>query len=994
MKSCAVLLLALAMPVLAADFPTPYDSEKDLRAKPLTPEEAAAAYQAPPGMKVNVFAAEPDVRNPIAAAWDRKGRMWVAENYTYAERELRFDLNLRDRLLILEDTDGDGKAEKPKVFSDQLQMLTSVEIGKGGVWVMCPPQLLFIPDANGDDIPDGPPIANLDGFTVAQSNYHNLANGLRWGPDGWLYGRVGHSCPGNLGVPGTPDDQRVPVKGGIWRFDPDRGVVEVLTHGTTNPWGHDWDQHGEGFFINTVNGHLWHLIPGAHFKESGGNDPNPAVFERLDHHADHWHYDTGKSWADSRNGMADSFGGGHAHCGVLIYQGLPESLNGKLMTLNLHGRRVNVERLERYGAGYIGRHEPDILQSKDPWFRGIDLIQGPGGAVYILDYSDTGECHENTGVHRNSGRIFRVSHGDAPKTDLSMLANPSVENVMALHQAPEWYYRQARRIIQPDRLPEDMLKLWKDSPVYQLRVMWSLHAGGKLSRPMLTEAMKHPNEHVRAWAIRLLMDKEPLDTGKFGPLPHFQYHTDAETLALLKGMARDPSGLVRLTLASSLQRLPVAERASLAALLAARAEDAKDHNLPSMIWYGMIPAANANPAVLTEVAQATVWPDTLRWMTRYAAGKMEKNPAPLNDLLTLAMRKPATHLAPTIAGLSEAMRGRRKAPKPANWDAIVSATSKTDLEAAVLDLSAVFGDGRALDQIQRVALDPKADLLDREAALRTLIDAQPANLREVCEKLISERGLTVAAARGLAKFEDGNVGTILAKSFPRLGAADRPALMEVMVSRKAFASAMLDAMASGAIKKAELSAFQARQLRALSDDALNARLVEIWGELRDSSADKAELMAKMKSQLTPQVLASANLPAGRQLYAGICAACHKLYGEGGIIGPNLTGSGRANLDYLLENIVDPSAVVSADYRMTMLKLKDGRILSGVSAGQTEQTVTVQTPAEKVTVEKSGILETQVSPVSMMPEGLLQVFSAEQVRDLIAYLMHPSQVPLE
>ena len=184
MKSLACLVLFAATCALASDFPQPSNTEPDTTTPLMPAAEAAAKMRVPPGFKVSVFAAEPDVQNPIAMAWDARGRMWVAENYTYAEKAKRFDLGLRDRVIILEDADNDGRAESRKVFTDEVQMLTSVETGHGGVWLMCPPQLLFIPDANGDDVPDGAPQVVLDGFTVAKDNYHNFANGLRWGPDG------------------------------------------------------------------------------------------------------------------------------------------------------------------------------------------------------------------------------------------------------------------------------------------------------------------------------------------------------------------------------------------------------------------------------------------------------------------------------------------------------------------------------------------------------------------------------------------------------------------------------------------------------------------------------------------------------------------------------------------------------------------------------------------------------------------------------------------
>ena len=217
--------LSLGTAAHAADFPALYNTETD-PSKPLSPAEAAAKFTLPPGFKATVFASEPDVQNPIGMTWDARGRLWIAENYTYAEAPKKFDLGLRDRVLIFEDKDGDGRFDKRTVFTDQTQMLTSVEVGRGGVWAMCPPQLVFIPDKNRDDVPDGPAEVVLDGFTVPAESPHNFANGLRFGPDGWLYGRCGGTAPGDIGAPGTAAEDRIPLRGGMWRYHPERKVFE------------------------------------------------------------------------------------------------------------------------------------------------------------------------------------------------------------------------------------------------------------------------------------------------------------------------------------------------------------------------------------------------------------------------------------------------------------------------------------------------------------------------------------------------------------------------------------------------------------------------------------------------------------------------------------------------------------------------------------------------------------------------------------------------
>ena len=188
---------------LAGDFPDPPNTGS-VSTLPLAPAAAAAGFRVPEGFRVNVFAAEPEVRNPVAMAWDTRGRLWVAENFTYSDSTQIFDLRLRDRVLIFEDTDADGRADKRTVFIDNVQRLGSVELGLGGVWLLCPPQLLFVPDRDGNDVADGPAEVVLDGFAVVRENYHTFANGLRWGPDGWLYGRCGASSPGEIGARAAP----------------------------------------------------------------------------------------------------------------------------------------------------------------------------------------------------------------------------------------------------------------------------------------------------------------------------------------------------------------------------------------------------------------------------------------------------------------------------------------------------------------------------------------------------------------------------------------------------------------------------------------------------------------------------------------------------------------------------------------------------------------------------------------------------------------------
>ena len=1049
-------LLVMVFSAAASEFPLPYNSEPD-KSGPMPAAEAVARMKLPPGFKATVFACEPDVQNPIAMAWDGRGRLWVAENYTYAERALKFDLHLRDRVLIFEDKKGNGHFDTRKVFTDEVQMLTSVEVGYGGVWLMCPPRLIFIPDRNGDDVPDSAPEVVLDGFTVPSENYHNFANGLHFGPDGWLYGRCGASCPGEIGSPGTPPERRIPMRGTIWRYHPQRKVFEALTCGTTNPWGHDWNEHGELFFINTVNGHLWHDFAGAHFVRPHTIDPNPRAYGLIDQHADHWHFDTAEGWSKSREGKADSYGGGHAHVGMMIYLGdnWPAEYRGHLFTLNLHGLRANQEILERKGSGYVGHHGQDFFFAGDPWFRGMELSYGPDGGVFMLDWSDTGECHESTGVHRTSGRIYKITYGDPKPPQVGDLAKLNSSELVKLQLHPnEWFARHARlelagraaarpleiRHAQKDQslltlagTAKQLRKLFdkQSDPAVKLRALWCLNGIGAADQKFLQAQLVHPNEHVRAWAIRLLTDSWPLDTvlskrplsppensipepGKFG-------FSDVQA-QLVRIAKSDPSGLVRLVLASTLQRLPVSQRIPLATALASRAEDAEDHNLPLLIWYGLIPVGDSDPAALASLAAHCTLPITRKFIARRLAEDIDKNPAPLNELIQLATAQPKTLRTPSrsyttlqhdlLDGMAEALTGWRKAKKPATWDAFArqielapnnpspiggpggtrGANTGTLIER-VRNLGVLFGDGRALDDVRKVVLDQKADLSVRKSALQTLIDSQPPDLRELCEGLLNVQFLNPVAARGLSGFDDPAVGVKLVRAYRQFHLSERPQLLATVVSRPSFANALLDAVAEGRIARADISPFHARQIRSLNDPLLNKKLGKVWGELRDSAGQNQQVITKWRSQLTPATLANADLGQGRIVFNLACAACHTLYGEGGKVGPDLSGAGRDNLDYLLENIADPSAVVSADFRMSILKLKDGRIFNGLLSAQTDRTITVKTMTETLTVERSEIESLEGSSQSLMPEGLLEALKPEQARDLIGYLMHQTQVPL-
>lgn len=598
--------------------PAGIKNSQDPKDVPLTPQAALKRIQVPDGFNVMLFAGEPHVRQPIAFDFDDRGRLWVAECYSYRT----WKPNGKDRILIFEDTDNDGQFDKRKVFWDKGNYLTGLTLGFGGVWICNSPTFSFIPDRNGDDVPDSEPIVLLDGWS--NKGVHNVLNGLTWGPDGWLYGCNGITAPSKVGKPGTLEDARVEMNCGIWRYHPTRQTFEVVAHGTTNPWGLDFDEYGQGFFTNCVIEHLWHLIPGAHYKRMFGEDYNPYVYRLMSSCSDHLHW-AGKDWTKSRGGQGkhDKLGGGHAHCGAMIYlaHNWPEKYRGRIFTCNVHGNRVNQDVLSREGAGYTGTHAADFLDANDPWFRGIELKYGPDGGAYVSDWTELGECHDKDGVHRDSGRLYKVVYGQPSAVpqrlrDLTKLSDLQLVTLQS-HQNV-WFVRHARRILQEraaarnidsnavQRL-EDMLT-GGESGLQRLRAAWTLYVIDRSPEDRLAEVLaKSKDERVRSWAIRLIVDKSQ--------------PSDSAYKLLLEMAEHDSSNNVRLELASALQRLSLSRRWELAEKLAAHAEDADDKDLPLMIWYGVEPLVAQDSQRALKLAITSKIPLVRQFIARRAAAK-------------------------------------------------------------------------------------------------------------------------------------------------------------------------------------------------------------------------------------------------------------------------------------------------------------------------------------------------------------------------------------
>lgn len=948
----------------------------------LPPLKAAQAMTVPEGFDVKLFAGEPEVMQPVAMCLDDRGRVWVAEAYSYPVR--RKDKDAKDRILIFEDTDGDGVHDKRTIFMEGLNLVSGLEVGFGGVWIGAAPYLMYVPMK--DDKPAGEPKILLDGWGFQDT--HETLNTFIWGPDGWLYGCHGVFTHSKVGKPGTPDRDRTPINAGVWRYHPTRHVFEVFAHGTSNPWGLDFNDYGQAFVEACVIPHCFHIIQGARYHRQGGTHFNPHTYADIKTIADHFHY-LGAT-PHGGNERSDSAGGGHAHCGLMCYLGgtWPAEYRGQLFMGNIHGRRLNVDILKPQGSGYVASHGKDFLLANDAWARFINMRYGPDGNVYVIDWYDKQACHTgNVQVwDRTNGRIYKISYRNAkPVVGIDLQKKTDLELVNYQLHENDWYVRHARRIlqeraargIQRAEATNELIKILKENKdeKRRLRALWARYVYD--GYPDVVDLLEDPSEHVRAWYIRLLGDTYEM--------------RGVRANKIAASAKRAPSPVVRLAIASTMQRMSAEYRWHFAPMLLSHSEDALDQNLPYMYWYAIEPLADVDPAKALALALNGKIPQLHGFMIRRIGAGGDAT-----GLLIDALSKtPEANTQLTfLTAMREALRGRRQVKAPDTWAKLfdkLKASDNSDVRVQAVCLAVTFGNpDPALEMVKQ-----RSNSFNQAAAISALLEAgHPKLTPELHWLLDSELRGTEArrrALRGLSAYDDpATPGAILGR-MSNFTPDEKTDALNTLASRPSFAKALLDAVAKKQIAANDVSADVVRQLRNLKDKDVSARINEVWGVVRDTPADRIKAIADTKKMLTTPAKTPPDLAEGRKIYEKSCAQCHTLFGVGGKVGPDLTGSNRANLDYLLENILDPSAVIPKEYAASVVETRDGRTLTGIVRSDTTVALTLVTVNETLVLPRGEVESMNVSKISMMPEDLLKQLTEGEVRSLVAYLQSPVQV---
>lgn len=968
-----LLILFLTLPVFSADGP--------VMAEGAPVKEAAARMQVPEGFAVDLIAGEPEVVQPVAMCFDARGRLWVAEGMTYPTRAP--EGQGKDRILIFEDADGDGTFETRKVFIEGLNLVSGLETGFGGLYVGAAPYLLFIPDADGDDRPDAKPEVLLDGFGYQDT--HETLNSFIWGPDGWLWGCHGIFTNSKVGTPGTPDGKRVAINAGVWRFHPTKKVFEVVAHGTSNPWGLDFNDWGDAFVEACVIPHLWHIIPGGYYQRQAGSHFNPNIYEPLTTIADHRHW-TGDIAAHAHWGHEDAIskdvsdaGGGHAHCGLAIClsDAFPAEYRNSALFFNIHGHRLNRDTLERGGSGWIGRHAPDVMLSMDRWFLGISIKQGPDGAMYFSDWQDPTSCHRTDPLKwdRSNGRLFRLRHGEVKpwRGDLRQESDLALAEAQAGRD--EWKLRMARRILQ-ERVaagkfiePQAVARLQKTfrdhgDPTRRLRALWTLAACGLADEETLTRAMMDKQPTLRAWGIRIAFE---------APIP------EPIRTAVVQLAATETAPEVQLALCSALQRADDELALVLGESLAPRIAPT-DANLTRMLWFGLERLVPRERNRIWAVALSCPDPRLLRWTARRLGGDdaleflftaLKDQPAKAQVLLEAIrdrlqstpeervsprQRRVLTELADQGNGLATELAAKAGSPEAREklWGIVVKSETPIARRLDTLKLLATGGNETESGHWHALLDDP---------ALRIkAVELQPTLLQS---DSFSQR---------LASFSTNEKDAVTRLSMRD----DRGARILLWLGRDHLTDR-------------EVPADVIALLRNNPDPEIRKQVIERWGDPSSGSGERRAAISEWTSKLTPEVLAKADPVKGRAVFDRTCAACHKLFGEGGEIGPELTGGQRTELSHWLENILDPNALIGQGYELHEVTRSDGTVAMGMLASENDREVVLRLAGAETRIPRKDVKEIKSLKRSMMPEGLFQGIPEPEVADLIRYLMSTGQV---
>lgn len=939
----------------------------------LTPQEAVDMMDVKDGYVANVFASEPMITQPMAFCWDDKGRMWIAENRDYESRGYGFANDGTSKILILEDTDGDGAVDSKKTFIENIPFPAAIAVGFDGVYIGAPPNLLFVSDEDGDDKAELSDVeVLLTGWGIRDR--HETLNSFHWGPDGWLYGLEGFATPSVIRKPigkgrlfnkgeAFPEDlldaDGVDVNGGVWRYHPTKDKFEVVAHGFSNPWGIDYDAKGQLFITACVIPHMFHIIPGGIYQRQGGSHFNPYVYEDIQTIVDHRHRS--------------------AHGGARIYQSdaFPAEEQGKLFMANIHEHAILSDILKPNGSGFIASHGDDFMNANNAQWIGFSMEVGPEGGLYVLDWHDGDICGKEV-LHKETGRVFRImpeknnaDQWEGRYADLRTLSDLALVELQT--SKSNWHAQRARVILQNrahksslDKAAIDRMKdllATQNNENLRLRAIWTLHITDQISNESLRALLKDKDQYVKAWAIQFVTED-----------PDYRH----ETVSAFENLSeKESSPVVRMYLAAALQRLAPIDRWKIAENLVKYKDDADDPNIPYMLWFGIEPLITTDQAQSLKIAQSSELPMISKNITRRLVD------ASALDQLVIALKNKSTGRLSMLEGMLAGLQGRTDLVEPSAWSNTFAALKgDTKLGELSTKVNQQFGNVEAAKDMIAVLENPQTGISKKQGAIQGLASLQRSELLTLLPELLTKKDLRIDAIRSIAAFDDKKLGQILLENYESYNSLEKQEVLQTMSSRSSYGWQLASIIKDEKIAKSEIPAYVAMQLRRVVGNGF----VEIWGPIDDISKNVQSDYLKYGRLLSDEMIAKADVIHGQEVFKINCGACHKMHGEGGILGPDLTGSNRTNTSYLLNNILEPSSIIQDDYKMVVMTTQDGRTYSGNITAENERQYTLRVVGQdELFINKTDIRSKEETTKSIMPEGLLNSLSDDEVVNMIAYL---------
>lgn len=975
----------------------------DDKGEPLPPKEAHAALQPAVGLAIDLVAHEPTVSQPIYVQFDERGRMWVVQYRQYPNpaglEVIAWDQHLRkifdvdkppppyvgenakyrgdDRITIHEDTDGDGQYDKVKTFVEGLNLTTSVAFDKDGVWVLSPPHLLFYPDKNHDDVPDGDPVVHLSGFHLEDT--HSIANSLKWGPDGWLYGGTGSTTTARVVTHLNSDNPPLRFYGqNVWRYHPTKHKFELFSQGGWNTFGVDFDDKGR-VYSGTNAGLRVVLFPQDSFLQKGfgkhGPHTNPYAFDVLG----------GLPYRGDETRVVQQW---EPYSGGAI-----PSLKGQFIGANPLAHWIIAVDSKPNGSYHDTWEVRKVVSSKDQWFRPVHSTTGPDGAIYFSDWYDARITHldPRDNWDKERGRIYRlrsVEHKYAKPFDLRN--HSSRKLVQLLHHQNRWHRTTARRVLaerhDKSALPllKDMFRQTNDGQA-SLEALWAIHAMAGLDQSMGMTGLKHPDANVRLWTVRLLGD--PKRT------------VDSTLLNAMVDMAsNDANGEVIQQLCSTAQRLPAAQARPLITVLLARDDWASDQYVIAQLWWAVERLYTEAPdEVMDMMSDESLWSHK-SMQTRIIDHLGRRMTTELTDAnlvraaILLNTAPSAGARSQLLQGMERGLQGNVVAAVPAEMDdALNTLWHREKPDAALIRFALRLNSKAAFAAAMSFVRDISNPTATRIELMNTLVDTGREPVSALLINLLDDSNIEIkrSAISGLRVFSDPKIADALLTRYTPWDATLRRTAQSVLSSRPTWSLAMLQAVDAGKISRESIAVENLLAIQSRADDKTKAIISKHWGNLRQSDTQRADSMKRIHTILEA---GPGDATAGKTIFADNCARCHKLFDEGRDIGPELTGYERGNLEFLIPSIVDPSLALREEYERVDVTLKlseddyEQAIITGFVVGGNPQTVTVKDLEGNILqISRDHIENMDTSKVSVMPEGLLDAYNETEIRDLFAYL---------